>query len=272
MQDRAEKILRQRLTEFDTLPEWSDLPETHEQLIRFIDNMARYTTSTMESLTGEQAILDAARADSLIAECRLFTEIATPLTVGPIDLRHQQWIGSGTSFLKPGEDPASTESRTPSRSRFTTPYDRIDDKRKPLPFTLSRPFGFGFYTSTITELGCGMWRTYLESNSSLFSKPWYEWEIQPEPEAKVLEITCAREWTQLVTQYQRSGSGFIYPDWVAVSADFDAVHLTARGVAAVQGFCFPTSRGLTAPVYWDVESTLWLRWCFSSTTLTGIAE
>jgi hypothetical protein len=38
------------------------------------------------------------------------------------------------------------------------------------------------------------------------------------------------------------------------------VHLSAGAIAAAQGFCFRFEGGVTAPLYWDVESTVWFRW------------
>jgi hypothetical protein len=57
------------------------------------------------------------------------------------------------------------------------------------------------------------------------------------------------------------------PDWSAVSRDVDAVHVTLPAIVAAQGFGLRTARGITAPAFWDVESTLWLRWRFASARL-----
>jgi hypothetical protein len=45
--------------------------------------------------------------------------------------------------------------------------------------------------------------------------------------------------------------------------------MTAAAVAATQGLCFREGDLITAPAYWDVESTLWLRWVFDGVTLSG---
>jgi hypothetical protein len=42
------------------------------------------------------------------------------------------------------------------------------------------------------------------------------------------------------------------------------VHLSAGAIAAAQGFCFRLEGGVTVPLYWDVESTVWLRWVFDN--------
>ena len=61
-----------------------------------------------------------------------------------------------------------------------------------------------------------------------------------------------------------TADGLIYPNWPAIAEDFDAVHLTAMAVAAIQGVRITTEMGLIAPSYWDVESTFWLRWSFDA--------
>lgn len=40
-----------------------------------------------------------------------------------------------------------------------------------------------------------------------------------------------------------------------------------RAVAAIQGYAFELDRGLLPPGYWDVESTLWLKWRLSEAKL-----
>jgi hypothetical protein len=46
--------------------------------------------------------------------------------------------------------------------------------------------------------------------------------------------------------------------------------MTQRAVVASQGLYFASSAGIIAPPYWDVESTLWLRWSFTSTELIEV--
>ena len=64
----------------------------------------------------------------------------------------------------------------------------------------------------------------------------------------------------------------VYPDWDAIAADFDAVHLCLAGVVAIQGFSFRSAYGLTAPGYWDVETTHWLRWSFQQPRLVEVVD
>ncbi|MCL4544825.1 MAG: hypothetical protein M1118_09575 [Chloroflexi bacterium] len=118
-----------------------------------------------------------------------------------------------------------------------------------------------------------MWRVFLEfgTEASLHSRPWSVWELQPEPPgAKVLEINSARAWCDFVQRYARVAGELVYPDWPGVACDFDAVHMSLAAIVATQGFNFPASPYVTAAAYWDVETTLWLRWRFTSVRLLEI--
>jgi hypothetical protein len=45
--------------------------------------------------------------------------------------------------------------------------------------------------------------------------------------------------------------------------------MSMRAIVSSQGFSFRVAHGLTAAGYWDVESTLWLNWCFAGTRHTA---
>jgi hypothetical protein len=70
--------------------------------------------------------------------------------------------------------------------------------------------------------------------------------------------------------YPRLAGNLLYPDWPAISADWDGVHMTPQAIAATQGQYLLTESGTVAAPYWDVESTLWLCWCFDTVHLLSI--
>jgi hypothetical protein len=70
-----------------------------------------------------------------------------------------------------------------------------------------------------------------------------------------------------VLSHPRRERGWLFPDWNSVAHQCDGVHMTLRAIAATQGLYFPTEQGIVAAPYWDIESTLWLRWCFGSVRL-----
>ncbi|MFI1100680.1 hypothetical protein [Streptomyces melanogenes] len=102
-------------------------------------------------------------------------------------------------------------------------------------------------------------------------RPWHTWELQvTDPAATVLEITGVGAWAAFVERYAAVHSGAVFPDWDKVAHDYAGVHVTLRAILATQGFRFAVKDGLTAPPYWDIESVLWLRWCFSSVRLVEV--
>jgi hypothetical protein len=110
-----------------------------------------------------------------------------------------------------------------------------------------------------------MWWSYLEMHrgSTLFPHPWRVWAVRAAPDAKVLEIASASEWVDFVSADASSTDGLLYPDWNAVAGHWHAIHMTVAAIAATQGIRFSLGRRVVAPPYWDVESTLWLRWVFT---------
>lgn len=254
MRDRAVGFLRERIGKLDD----GQFPvvafDVDPRLLKFILVMTSYTNTTMVAETGGQPVLAPADADELAGTCRLLTDIAqgeAGLVFGPLDRTHQQWIATGRNAAPP----------TPTATRFIESTDNGPPTTKPMDS--------GLYTSTVLGDGRSMWRRYLDSvrGSSLHPLPWYTWNLPARDDAAVLEITSAREWADFVAAYGRRHEEMIYPYWPTVARDFDGIHLTLRAILAIQGFELATSRGPTAPTYWDVESTLWLRWCFTSPDL-----
>lgn len=259
MQDRAADLLRTRVARLDE----GRLPVVEfpadRRLLRFILVMTSYTNTTFAGVVDGQPVLSPSDADELVASCHLLTDIARnepTLVSGPVDHGRQQWIGTHRP----------SASSTPSRSRLIVPDDRTAPSTK--------PFDTGLYTSTSTANGRGMWRTYLDTvrGSDLHPLPWHSWHLRADDDVSVLEIASAGEWADFVGAYPRAHRDMIHPNWRGVASDFDGVHVTLRAIAAIQGFAFLTPHGPSAPAYWDVESTLWLRWCFRSVDQDEVVE
>ncbi len=134
-----------------------------------------------------------------------------------------------------------------------------------------KPFDYGLYTSTPLAAGYGLWRVYLDQyyGSDLFPLPWYTWRLTVPATATVATIDDARGWVRLMASFPRVHDGLVYPDWAGVAARYDGVRVTFPAVIATQGIAFLTPHGPTAPAFWDVESTYWLRWSFTDATLVA---
>ena len=203
----------------------------------------------------ETPVTSSSEADAVIGTCRLISRLGTlqPVLVsGGITGLPQYWI----STIKPPRLPPREQA--PSQDHFISPA-------MVPPASSANPFGMGFYTSTGFGASQGMWRIYLDfdQDSSLFRKPWHVWRLGMGA-ANIYEVTNATDWEELALRYPMFSGGLIYPDWKSIAEDWDAVHITLRAIAAIQGIRLRASRGLIAPSYWDVESTFWLHWVFSS--------
>jgi hypothetical protein len=204
----------------------------------------------------ETPIVLANDADEIISTCQLIRRIGArlpELTLAEAIACPQYWIATGTPSWVPPRNP------TPATERFVPPGSASQ-------LGNANPFGMGFYTST-GFLGLqGMWRIYLDfdQDSSLFPRPWHVWRLDPDVTARVCNIANAKDWERLVLNYPRPDGPLMYPEWKSIAGDWDAVHLTPKAIAAIQGIRLRAGRGLLAPSYWDTETTFWLRWVFNS--------
>jgi hypothetical protein len=198
-------------------------------------------------------IIPAVDADAITATSRMLARLgatAPQIVSDGLDRGSQYWISMGKfPWLKP-RDPQLSPAK----------FGEIEAGIAPS----TKPFYVGLYTCTGYADGQGMWRAYIESavSGSGFERPWHVWRVSASFSARVCEVNTARAWADLNMRYPLIKGELIYPNWLAIAEDYDAVHLTVMAIAAIQGVRISTEVGLIAPSYWDVESTLWLRWSF----------
>lgn len=99
------------------------------------------------------------------------------------------------------------------------------------------------------------------------------WPVRPRPGARIYEITGPQEWAELVGRYplrvtnsrrqdwwRTTGqyATWLIPDFAAVAADYDAVHLSVHGYLATAGRALPAGDGFTVLAGWDPDQTFWL--------------
>ncbi len=222
-------------------------------LPHFISVIRRATAPFMKIEAGRAAAISPTVADCMVKASRLLqciTSVAPSLTVGPLRRNCQRWTVCGPA-----------QCREPSAGRYIPPSATQK--------VAIKPRGVGLYTSSASVGGVAMWRRYLEGqqDAGLFPLPWQTWELRPEGDLKVLEVTNASAWVSFVNEHCLLCDGFAYPDWAAAAQKFDAIHITLPAIVALQGFCLPAMQGVIPPAFWDVETTFWLRWCFTSTHL-----
>jgi hypothetical protein len=209
-------------------------------------------------------VISATDADTVVATCRLIRRLGSAepeLVTGEIAGHPQYWISTGKPPWLPSREPVLSP-------QHFVPAARVDRTRN------VNPFGVGLYTSTGFQGIQGMWRLYLDLGhcSSNFPQPWHVWKVDSSTTAKVWNVTTAAQWEQLALRYPAVNEDLIYPDWQAAAQDWDAVHITVSAIAAIQGMRLQTPRGLLAPSYWDVETTFWLRWSFTSVALVETVQ
>lgn len=99
------------------------------------------------------------------------------------------------------------------------------------------------------------------------------WPLRVTPQARVLEIDGPAAWADLVRRHPlevsrsrrhdwwratgRAGRWFV-PDWPAVAADHDGVHLTVAAYLATAGRVLEVDGGASVLAGWDPDATLWL--------------
>ena len=187
-------------------------------------------------------------------------------------------------------DPAVQQwwhSGSPDREFFTRPrFRRFDDVYESGQFTFA-----GMWT--VSDPPPEVHRDLL-SAWELEPDPVTRWHLPIERDVKVFEIHRPTDWVRLVaaypaTAYEYSGWELpginqhrqdldvllavegqhtartrmrhrLVPDWAAVAADYDGVHLSWAGFLTAEGYVSDLDGGdVTMLRYWFSERTLWLR-------------
>lgn len=172
---------------------------------------------------------------------------------GDLDRDHQVWIGR---TLEP-----------PAEGRMEVDLSQFHSEA-PKPRR-------ALWTSTYTP---GLVSPWIHSVERQSRGPALAWNLVVAQSARVFEIHSPAAWSALARTYPRKEPGFTFsptsprpqtsarldPDWSAVAKDWDAVHLSVGGWLTAEDVTYEAA-GLTTELRgWDLESTVWLRWSFSS--------
>lgn len=99
------------------------------------------------------------------------------------------------------------------------------------------------------------------------------WPLRARQRPRVYEIAEPQDWSALATRYplvvdrarRRTwrpatgwSGGWVIPDWPAVAADYDAVHLTVAGYLTTAGRALPAGERRTVLAGWNPDETYWL--------------
>jgi hypothetical protein len=99
------------------------------------------------------------------------------------------------------------------------------------------------------------------------------WSAVVDRGARIYEIDNLDAWVALVARYPRDvtytrrsswwpdtfwDGTWLLPEWAAMSADYDGVHLTVIGFLEATGAVLPIGGARTTLVYWQPDETYWL--------------
>ena len=102
--------------------------------------------------------------------------------------------------------------------------------------------------------------------------------VSPRPAARACEITGPDDWAQLAARYPLDVTRsrrhdwwrvtgwtgtWLIPDYTAVAADYDAIHLTVLGYLTTAGRDLPAGDARTMLAGWDPDTTYWLTDCLA---------
>lgn len=138
------------------------------------------------------------------------------------------------------------------------------------------------WTSTRTTPSITPWLDHGENQAAGEVHPW---AVEAPPDARVAEIHSPANWAALVRQHPCASPGVIFtgakhppasayrldPDWASAARDWDAVHLSVGGWLTAHDVPYEAQGVMTELRGWDMESTVWFRWCFSSASPLGAA-
>ena len=122
---------------------------------------------------------------------------------------------------------------------------------------LNKPKG-GLWTSTFINETCGSEWVQWAIDNDFLEMPLYSWLIKPRTK-NIYTIDSLQDLIDLQETYPNNDQ----VDWVAVSKNYDAVHLTKRGQKRT-ALSTPDLYG------WDVESTVWFKQKFSARYIGAI--
>lgn len=117
----------------------------------------------------------------------------------------------------------------------------------------NKPVG-ALYTSSSDRDFPGMWFAHLAARDTLDDV--YSWRVARSPAGQSLIIRSATQWCEFSLTYS-GADGTI--QWQRVAEKYSRVCVTPLAVARIDCFEFAYRGRTVKPVFWGVETTVWLR-------------
>jgi len=241
----------------------------------------------------DRALASAAVRERLLPIAEAVTgDPATGWWSAPVELGHQvhvEWIDPDThpvSLSGAAGKLAQWRARTVADEQQAA-RDRPDDPSAPFSGCWwSTPAMSGLTATTRTVPGDNAVGLNLIEDSLGWTRARC-WPVLPHRGARIYEISGPGEWTELVSRYpldvskarrhdwwRATGldSSWLIPDFAAVAADYDAVHLTAAGYLTTAGRGLPAGNARTVLAGWDPDKTYWLADVLTGSGPAGLWE
>lgn len=199
----------------------------------------------------------------------------------PIDRDEQTWAAP---YRSPA-DAAPTPSKFNAPNRPMTRWERRTNKSENGLYTSTL---LGNTTAMLSALDSGM------ASDLMIGYPVRSWRLRAASTARVYEIRGPLDWHRLCARYPVQGlldasdetdviqnenvypllrvegearytailDRLLTPDWAAVAADWDGVHMTFGGLLTCDKARAASAAGWSMNRFWELEQTLWLKWVF----------
>jgi hypothetical protein len=166
----------------------------------------------------------------------------------------------------------------PLAAQHTRAIPPADDRGRPIDWRTTSgtwwsapiaPYGLST-TRTLDEVPLGI--VLIEDAPS--ADRGRSWPVRIADTARILELAAPQDWVDLVRRYPLDVSagkrgdwwratgrdgGWLMPDWSAVAADWDGVHLSIAGYLTTAGRALDVDeRFATVLAGWDPDATYWL--------------
>jgi hypothetical protein len=162
-----------------------------------------------------------------------------------LDREHQIWISTA-------DHPPADSGLVPVLDDFSATATKPQD---------------AFWTSTRVARVFSPWLHWLLRGEDRRPGPFNLWTLPVMSGARVAEIHSPADWCRLVREYPGAiRQEVLHPDWRRIGERWDAVHVSAGGLIVTEDQPCPGGPGSGQLLGWNMESTVWLRWCFGSPT------
>lgn len=170
----------------------------------------------------------------------------------PVDLDNQVWVAPNYPHGEPGHSHFKLLNVSEWREPTSPPGGWSLSAQKP-DLQQSTSTKRGELTSELAAYN-------IFACDHICTFPLARWHLRILEDVRVYEIKGPADWHELCLRYTGKGDdGRLAPDWGAVAADWDGVHLTFGGLLSCEQSRYEKDGQWSKHQFWHVEETHWLR-------------